>query len=416
MKESILKVLSSNIVAAGLGFLINIILARLLAPEIYGEIAVILTLSSILYTSFDFGLATNQIVIINESNGRDEKRVNEFFKRWLLFSTILSIVLISTIKYFDVLSLNEKIALVFIFISLMLNRFLLSKYQARGNWKSYSIHNVLNNLLRLLCLSIIVFLYLYESDILIYNSIIYGYIVSSILISMISIKALIKESQTKLETVTYNDSLISYKKILKRMLPLGLSGILIILTMRLDVLFIEYYLNSKDVGLYYAANSIAMIFPLITASILSVFIQQATKRDENFISDIFKYQINKIKYIPFIIAIVYFSSPYIIELLYGESYSEIKNLFIVLTIAYVGGMIFTPVEGFFYAKKANTILMLRLIQLILILIGHSILIRFFGAIGVAYSVLVSRVFGWIYLSVISLKEVRNLNDKKLVDN
>ena len=376
MKESILKVLSSNIVAAGLGFSINIILARLLAPEIYGEIALILTFSSILYTSFDFGLATNQVVIINESNGRDEKIVNGFFKRWILFSTILSIFLISTIKYFDVLCLNEKIALIFIFISLMLNRFLLSKYQARGNWKSYSFHNVLNNVLRLLCLSIIVFLYLSEKDISIYNGVIYGYITSSILVSIISIKLLIKESHTKVVSVIDNSSLITYKEIFKRMLPLGFSGILIVLTMRLDVIFIEYYLNSRDVGLYYAANSIAMVFPLITASILSVFIQQASTRDESFISDILKYQINKIKYIPFIIAIVYFSSPYIIELLYGDSYSEIKDLFIVLTIAYVGGMVFTPVEGFFYAKKANTILILRLLQLILIIIGHNIFIKY----------------------------------------
>ncbi len=149
MRESLIKILSSNMIAAGLGFILNMALARTFSTEEFGLIAIVMTLSSMAYSCADFGLSTTQVVIINTNKNIKNKDLNMFFLGWTTLTTIILIPFLTAYAHVVNLSALTVIVVIFIYISLMFNRFTLSKFQAIGDWSRYRSHNILNNASRL---------------------------------------------------------------------------------------------------------------------------------------------------------------------------------------------------------------------------------------------------------------------------
>ncbi|HHQ4902756.1 TPA: oligosaccharide flippase family protein, partial [Aeromonas veronii] len=67
IKKDIYSVIFSNFMAAGLGFVLNIVLARLLDVDEYGRIFLIFSLVTVLYTIFDFGFNSAQVIFYNKT-------------------------------------------------------------------------------------------------------------------------------------------------------------------------------------------------------------------------------------------------------------------------------------------------------------------------------------------------------------
>jgi O-antigen/teichoic acid export membrane protein len=404
MQKTIFGVLVSNFTGAGIGFLLNIILARLLSVEEYGRINLVLTMIIVLFTVFEFGFTNSTVVFYNkfkEKYSDIEAFINKLYFNYLLFISLPIIGLVLVLKYFYNLTIVETSVIIVNVLIFSIYRYILAIYQAKAEWKIYNILNIMNNVIKLIIL--VVFLtvtYCFTNDTNQYDTVLFAYIVSALLLLLISF--VVSKPFKKLRFDKNISILSDFKKII---LPIGISNIFIIISMRADVFFIENYLGSEQLGIYVAANSLALVFPLITSSLMNVFIQKTSNEKSDFLKKILQTQK---KYIPYLILILV-ASMLITEplflILFGENYIASVDIFRILLIAYIGGIFFTPLESYFYSHSQKVILYIKFIQMLFIIIGIWVALEFFTLESVAIVIVLSRVIGWVILYA----NVKNIN-------
>ncbi|OHT22615.1 lipopolysaccharide biosynthesis protein [Providencia manganoxydans] len=403
MKKAIINVLFSNFSAAGLGFLLNVILARTLTINEYGYITLLFSFVAIIYTVFDFGFNTTQVVEFNKSEHKDKTlgKIFKLYKKYFTFLAIITIIVVFALNLIYKFSALEIISITLGVISFLLFRYQLSIYQSQGLWKKYSALNILNNLLKLVAiLGFIIFSSSLDKNI--YHEVLKGYILYTI-VTIIIVLFHFKENNS----LPYDNAPGFAKKFFKMSYPIGLSNILVIMTMRADYFIVEHYLGTSSLGIYAAANSLALVFPLITTSILNVFLKYSSESNKDFLNFIIQKQLRLIKFIPLFIIIGYFFSKKIFEVIFGLEYLSASNIFSILLIAYVGGIIFIPLESYFYSHKPKKILILKIIQMLTAIILEIILINSIGLIGIPIAITISRLVGWIYIYSLSHRELKN---------
>ena len=176
--------------------------------------------------------------------------------------------------------------------------------------------------------------------------------------------------------------------------------------MRIDNILIEYSLGIEKVAIYSAANSLAFVFPLFTGSIMKVLMKEISKNSLAYLDKIFFYQKKYFIYLILSIIVVYFLSPYIITLIFGHKYIPSIPIFQILSIVYIGGIFFTPLESYFYTEAPKNIFILKISQFLIILILGIIFVNVFNLKGMAFAIVLSRFFAWGYLYIKSKRIVR----------
>jgi len=412
MKKNILSVIFSNFMGAGLGFLLNIILARILDVESYGAISLILSFVIVLYTLLDFGFNTTQVVFYNKNKNSYGSAVllgviKTLYVKWFINVSLLSIAAIYLLSFIYNLSNLEMLCVCSGYIFYSLYRFDVSTFQALGEWKKYNTLNILNNIIKLSAIMLCVgwaWLF-YQSDNL-YEPVLFGYLLYSILLFVISYFYQKEDKPVQPLSSELNRKLTkSFFKILR---PLGASSAVVIIIMRVDVFVVEHFMTLGDLAVYFAASSLALIFPVITGSLLSVFIQKAAQSDISYLRILVKQQIKVAKYLPIIFVIFTLLTPYIFALVYPIDYQKGTTIFTILLLAHIGGMAFSPIESYFYAHKPSVIFKLKLFQLGITITLQLLLVNPLGLNGIAIAILMSRVIGWCYISFLSYKELDNV--------
>jgi len=414
MKKIILGVIFSNFLGAGFGFLLNVFLARTLSLKDYGKINLLFSLILILFTIFEFGISNTLVIFINKFKKKFGvknivKNINSLFFIYLLFTFVVAGIILNLIRNFFSLSELESYIVFFSSIVLLIYRYLNSFHQAFGEWRLYNFLNIANNLFKFLCITLSILIFPIFTNINTYNLTLVGLSIAYFLLIILSI--ILSSKYIKIldfNVLKINNDII--KDFLKILLPIGLSNIFIIITMRLDNLIIEHFLGPKKLGIYSAANTLALVFPLITVSIMNVFLQKTASKKKKFIESILNNQKKYIPYLLIILILFIFLSKELIILLFGEKYIESASIFRILLIAYIGGIFFTPLESYYYTHYPNLILKLRFFQMIIVVIGMLIVINTFALIGVAIVIVMSRILGWGIVLYLSLKERRMLKN------
>lgn len=395
MKKTILGVLFSNFTGAGIGFLLNIILARLLSLEEYGRINLILTMVIVIFTFFEFGFNNSTVIFYNkfkEKYSNIEIYINKLYIKYLLLVSFPIIALVLILRSFYHLTTLETSIIIINVMIFSIYRYILSVYQAKAEWKTYNIVTIMNNVLKLIILVsfLLVAYYIHYTNV--YNIILFSYAVSAVMLLIITL--IISTPFNKLKFDKKENIFRDFKKII---VPIGISNIFIIISMRADIFFIEYYLDSEQLGIYIAANSLALVFPLITSSLMNVFIQKSSNEKSDFLEKLFQSQK---KYIPYLIlilvALILISKPLFL-ILFGEEYIESVNIFRILLIAYIGGIFFTPLESYFYSHHQKIILQIKFLQMLLIIFGVWITSKWFALEAIATVIVLSRILGWVIL-------------------
>lgn len=406
MRKAFFSVAASNLAGAGLGFLINVLLARLLDVASFGRINLVFSLIMIFYTVTEFGFGNSAVIFYNRH--RDDKGadsisvVNFIYLRFLLLVTVLSFLVMLFLSKLYALSSLE-ITVVFVsFVMFGAYRYLCAIHQAVGNWAQFNILTLSNNILKALCIAIaLVVLSVWLGIENYYNSVIYGYIVYSVLLLLIALIA--TKSFMVLPKNVNKDEIKEYIKILT---PIGIAGVFIIITMRFDSLIIEKWLGSGPLGIYSAANSLAMVFPIITGSLMNVVLRESAGDKALFLEKVLTNQKKYLMTLLLVMATSYILSDFIIGVLFGSTYADAVAIFKVLLIAYIGGVFFTPLESYFYANHPNVILAMRFVQMITLILLSVSLIGKFGILGIAYSVVLTRIIAWVFFYIKS-HQIRN---------
>lgn len=397
MKKAFFGVAASNLVGAGIGFLINIILARLLDVSLYGRINLILSIIMIFYTIADFGFGSSLVVYYNRhklQRGYESIGVfNYYYVRWMSIVAMASVVILLGVKNIYLLSVWEYILIYLSAVLVCFYRYACSIHQAVGDWVKYNSLIISNNLIKFIALMVVYSFVAYRVlEVKYYEATLIAYLchITALIIVTISVSR-------KYVYVNSIGNVAGNSELKQIILPIGIAGIFVIITMRLDSLIIGKILGPQSLGIYSAANSLALVFPLITGSLMNVMLREASSLKEKMLDSILQNQ--KKYFVPAIVILVIAMacSDLLITNIFGEKYSECVPIFRILLLAYVGGVYFTPLETYFYANRQQFVLKLKFAQMILLFVFVIVLIDIAGLNGVAYAVVMNRVCIWTYL-------------------
>lgn len=399
MKKNIIGVILSNFLGAGLGFLVNIFLARFLNVQEYGRINLLISLFMISYSLFEFNFSNATVIFVNKNKEKYNSNEliahsNYLFKKYYLFSIVFIIIIIYILNFFYNLSNEEVIMLITNFYMFSIYKYVNTLHQVDGDWKKYNFFNILNNTLKFIFtgISILIIIYFLTDR---YNTILWGQTAFPIIVLIVTL--IFSRKYLNIKNLKSTELNKNFRSIV---IPLGISNIFMLLSMRFDTLIIEYKLGSEQLGIYSAANTLALMFPLITNALRNVLVRESSVSSENFLRKIIKSQKKFAIYFIILLLISIILSPYIFQIIFGEKFKDSIVIFQILIVIYIGGIFFTPLESYFYTNAPNLIKIQKLIQMLIIIIGSLVLIDLWGILGVVLSIVLSRIYGWIHLMIV----------------
>jgi O-antigen/teichoic acid export membrane protein len=180
---------------------------------------------------------------------------------------------------------------------------------------------------------------------------------------------------------------------------LGLGNVVIILTMRIDVFIIKHYLDYQHLGYYHVVFSLCSVFPLLTGSVMTVLLREFSS-DGSSSEDHKLFLARQLKLVvPGIVlttVLVLLARP-AIELLFGQRYAMSISLLQVMIIPFSLGVVFTPLESYYYSRRPHVITVMKFLQMTATIVFSLLFIRTYGLIGAGYSALLVRMLGWTFL-------------------
>jgi O-antigen/teichoic acid export membrane protein len=389
-------VAASNFAGAGFGFLLTVFLARVLDVPSFGKANFIFSVISILAGFADFGFSSSLVVFYNrfraDSPNDPLLTVNAVYAKYLLFVSFIAIPLLSVLGRFYALSHWETAVIYFSFLLFSLYRYMASVHQATGNWKRFNILIVANSIVKFLSVTLLVLaagtFFPLQSR---FGGLMAGYLCYSLIIFVFAVLLTWRKIQ-----FTFTTDAMQAGQFYKILLPLGTAALLVTICMRFDSMLIQKYLGPHDLGIYSAANTLAFAFPLITGSLMSVLLREMA-HDPSQLTRILAAQRKFLPYGLALLVITCASAGIVVPMLFGARYVESVGIFRILLIPYLGGVFFTPLESYYYAKEPMTILGLKLWQTIVVAVGSLTMISSLHLYGVALAILLSRVTGWIFI-------------------
>ncbi|PPK59393.1 O-antigen/teichoic acid export membrane protein [Malaciobacter marinus] len=409
--QDLLKVLSGNIVAQGIGFLTIIIISRDLGPAQYGVFSLLLAIFTIAIQVSDFGVSISYVKYVSENLSK----AREIFITVILSKVVLSLFIIAILYFlsgflsefffgsYKYQKLIETIAIAILFHSFF--GVVVSHYQAVQNFKVFAYLNIAQNMLKFFSIVIVAVIFSQEKH-LEYFMFSYAFIVMFLLIG-VSLK------NYKLLRYIKQFNFYYFIQIYKLGLWVFLSSLAVIIYMRLDIAMLEKMGDSVEVGYYSVAMNLAMIFLLLTNTIVVTLLP---KMNEYLANNSIKGYITKIlsktKFLLLIFIFFEILSPYLIYIFFGREYEASTILFQILLIAFLPQLIINPISLVFCSiNKAYYITILSWLQLPLHFIGNYFLIPLYGSIGAAISTVIINLFGGIYIIYLLYSKQNNWNKK-----
>ena len=401
--------LMGTALAAGLGFFSNVILGRVLPIEIFGEVAFFYTCITLIFTVAEMGFGTQYVVKTNNCKSENFNTIayqmNSHFsnRRPLVLLVVCAFTIPASLVYG--LTLTSVIGIVIGSYFLVVHKYLMSVCQSRADWKNFNLVQMSPQLLRIvgyLLVGLFVFSnpnnkYLLEiSEFALIASIVLAVSLSQAWMS----KEYLKQGDFKATTDTNLMSGIRTQA--------SINCVIILLT-KVDIFLVMYFFDSSAVGLYFAANSVAMIFPLITRSLTSVYLQRLSSLTKADSLNLLREQWRLLPAVLFFVLLLWIFSEPIMLFTYGSEFSEAGALLLILSLGYLGGIIFVPFESYFYGRFPKNVLISKVLSLITMLALVSFLIKEYGLLGIAISLLLSKFLGWVVITYF-YKKASNVNE------
>lgn len=401
--QDLLKVLSGNIVAQGIGFLIIIIMSRDLGPNQYGVFSLLLAIFTVATQVSDFGVSTSYVKYVSENLSK----AKEIFVTVILSKIALSLLVITTLYFlsgfisdffFETRQYQGLIEI--IAVAVLFHAFfgvIVSHFQAVQNFKVFAYLNIVHNFLKFISVLIVALVFSEEKH-LEYFILIYAFVVVTLILA-INIKNYKLFTYIKLFDFDY------FIQIYKLGFWVFLSSLAVIVIMRLDIMMLQKMSTSLEVGYYSVAMNLAMIFPLITASLVTTLLPKMDEFLKNHtVKEYVQKVLSKTKYVIAILIAMELLSPFVIRLLFGEQYIESISVFQILLVAFTFGIIINPISLVMYSiNKAYLLTTMNWVQLPLNYFGNLLLIPIWQADGAAISTTILRVIGGLYITIYLLK-------------
>ncbi len=187
--RDLFKVLSGNIIAQGIGFLTTIIISRDLGPQQYGIFSLLLAIFTIAVQISDFGISTSYVKYVSKNISKSKEIFFTVFISKIGLSLITGLaffVMSEYISFFFFQTKDYAQVLQFISMAIMFHAFfsvIVAHYQAKQQFTWFAFLNISHNLLKLLTVLFISFVFVYEKH-LTYFIYVYAYVFIYLLMVM----------------------------------------------------------------------------------------------------------------------------------------------------------------------------------------------------------------------------------------
>jgi len=402
------KFLKNTIIYAGgdiinkaVPFLMLPILTKYLTPSDYGLISSFLAF--VAFLSIFIGLSVHGAVNVNFFKLSSEK-LRVYIVNAILLLCISTSVVFIVILLFNT-SISERLLLdkewIYIAVLVSLSQFLttlnLTLWIAEENPKPYAIYQLLQTILiTMLSLVLIVG---YEFD---WRGQVLSFVIGTVSFAMLSLVMMKQRNYFKLE---YNRN--DMKDLLNFGLPLVPHQLGGWLSTNGDKLLLISMLGATSTGLFAVGYQIGMMMGIVVAAFNKVWSPYLYKKLSSNPSLSDKIKIVKFTYLYFIgiiilIVLFNFFSDIIFKYILDTSFAASKEFVIYILIAYgFSGMYFMIGNYILYEKRTKLLASITFSVAVVQIILSYLFINIYGAIGVAYSSVVSFAITFILVFMAS---------------
>jgi PST family polysaccharide transporter len=391
------------------GLLVGVWVARHLGPKTYGELAYVVTLVSFFQVIALLGM--DSILVRDISNNK--KEANEILGSALLLrmsAGILSLFLVVLFTYFfngyntAVLVLLAGGSLLFQCVD-TIDIWFQSQSQSKRTVIAKLCSYTITNILRVLCI--------------LTNCPLWTFALLLSVDAMLASIALFYAYRTYKTPEKWKSRLTKCKEILSESWPFMVSGISIILYMRVDQIMIKNMLGEESLGIYAASLQFSTLWnfvPLTLSISIAPYIARKKKDGVEIYKNALKNTFLLFSALGWVITLfVAALSPFIINIMLGDKYSSgtlvlavhvITNLFICLGVAQSLWIV--------NERKGSIVLYKSLTGLIVCFISNFILIPVYGIEGAAISAVISQLSACILFNAIFCREIFFMQLRSLI--
>ncbi len=378
----------------------NILLARYLSVESYGEFIYVLSVITMMTFITKFGLdqAVLKYVPKYEVNG-EENKIRSFNSFIVIFTSLISILLITiiminpdffatyilgNINYREILSYQ-----LYLVLFLTLLNVLASIFQARKDIMTYSISlNLFQNGLFLLFIYLVSIFNFVNLQLVIYLK--YASLIMTIIYLFMKIKK--KNWMGSIKNIHKEE----YSRVIKFSIPMMFVGVIGIIIIQTSVYLTGYFHNPRSVAILNSASQVAIVVSFMLQAINQVFAPYISKMYYEGNLKQLNNLYSKINYfmmffsIVFLVLLVAFKHE--VMSIFGPEFLIGANAMIIIAVGQVYNALTGPCEYMLTMtghQKAN--LMINIITLIAVVVSGIILIPLYGYIGGALCTSISLI-------------------------
>lgn len=378
----------SAILVSGVGFLINIWLARDFGPVIYGKWSFAISFATLMMVLADFGFSNLTIREV----ARDKTRAVSFIDNIIAIKIALSAIglVVTSVIIFSIKQDPETIKLVFLitlcFVINTFSTFLQSIFRANEKME----YETLSQWIRIISLTLLFIVFLLFSNTII--SAAYAYVVSSI----IGLLGAVYFVRRYFASFFLKINLSFCVSLFKKSLPFAAGLFLAAVYQRIGVVCLNFYRGDQETGIFNAAyNFIVLFFLLPEYLTISVY-----PKFSRFYLDAKKTLARNTKQLLiffsgiglFLATLMIIFAPVAVSVLYGEKYVASIHILQILSIAifftYIAYSIGNSLSS---ANLQHKRIIGQAIAAVVNIILNIILIPLCGVYGAAISFVVAQV-------------------------
>lgn len=379
---------AGTLVTLLLGLLNTPIITRLVNPGEYGQYSLFLTYGNLLVSILYLGLDQGLVRYYYEKKDNIEYKSNLLRKIiTITFFTMLGfmIILFFIIRFnYIELGINIQLTILFLIYSFvfLIKRFSDLIVRLEFHSKLYSLNNVINKLAYII-LGIVLVLYAPMDDV---NSLVIANILSII---CVIISGIYGERQIWNFKKYYNSTInIDTKKIVRYSLPFVFTMGITSLFNANDKLFVNYFTNDFELGVFSSATSLMAIVNVIQSTFNTVWAPAAIEHYSQFPEDKEYHQRGNgfITVVMFVVGLSVILFKDIFSLILGEQF---RDAALIIPGLIFGPMMYTisetTVSGIVFKEKSKMHIFISIGALVVDLIANFILVPKFGGVGAGLS-------------------------------
>jgi len=377
---------SERILRISISFIVAIFVVRYLGPKEYGLYSYVISFSWLFASFSSLGLETiSTRETVKHPEKRNEINGTVFFLR--LAGGIVAFILIAVVLTITREDTYTSILILIFSASFIFQAFTAIEYYFRGivkakfNAYALSASVIISSLLKVIF-------------ILLKAPLIYFVIASSFEFVVLAIGLIIVYRINKLSVFYWKYSKKLATTLLKDSWPLALSGVVVMIYMRIDQVMIKNMMSDEAVGYYAAAVRLCEAWYFIPVTLCNAIfpaIVNAKNVGQEFYNNRMQKLYDLLTWLAIAIAIpVTIFSSLIIQLLFGKDFAEAGPVLTIYIWAGVAVFLGVASSQFLINENLTKLSFLRaLIGMAINVILNFILIPFYGIVGSAIATLIS---------------------------